>query len=242
MYTLSDQQVEFILKDIQQKGIHTEDLQQNLLDHICCILEREMNADDDFEAVYTLVLQRFYKNELLEIEQETQDLLTFKNFYFMKKVMILSGLSTTGTFMLGSICKVMHWPGASFFFVLAIGLLSFLFLPLLFLLKQKELKSLQEKLVLLSGVLVGMLYTVAVLASVMHWTMAKSGTYWLLMIGFSFFVFIPLYFFNGIRKPESKINTILVTCLMVIFMSLQFLMVNLRPITQTPISTVQAKQ
>jgi hypothetical protein len=27
MYTLSDQQVEFILKDIQQKGIHTEDLQ-----------------------------------------------------------------------------------------------------------------------------------------------------------------------------------------------------------------------
>ena len=131
MYTLSDQQVEFILKDIQQKGIHTEDLQQNLLDHICCILETEMKADDDFERVYTLVLQRFYKNELLEIEQETQDLLTFKNFYFMKKVMILSGLSTAGTFILGSVCKVMHWPGASFFFVLAIGLLSFLFLPLL---------------------------------------------------------------------------------------------------------------
>jgi hypothetical protein len=52
MYTLSDHQVEFILKDIQQKGIHTEDLQQNLLDHICCILETEMNADDDFESVY----------------------------------------------------------------------------------------------------------------------------------------------------------------------------------------------
>jgi hypothetical protein len=100
-----------------------------------------------------IVLQRFYKNELLEIEQETQDLLTFKNFYFMKKVMILSGLSTAGTFILGSVCKVMHWPGASFFFVLAIGLLSFLFLPLLFLLKQKELKSMQEKLVLISGVI-----------------------------------------------------------------------------------------
>lgn len=230
MYTLTDQQVEFILSDIQRKGIHTEDLQQNLLDHICCILEKEMNTGDDFESTYALILQRFYKNELLEIEQETQDLLTFKNFYFMKKVMILSGLSTAGTFVLGSICKVMHWPGASFFFVLAIGLLSFLFLPLLFLLKQRELKSMQEKLVLISGVMVGMLYTVAVLASVMHWTMAKSGAYWLLMIGFSFFVFIPLYFFNGIRKPESKINTILVTCLMVIFMSLQFLMVNLHPV------------
>jgi hypothetical protein len=109
-------------------------------------------------------------------------------------------------------------------------------------LKQKELKSLQEKLVLLSGVLVGMLYTVAVLASVMHWTMAKSGTYWLLMIGFSFFVFIPLYFFNGIRKPDSKINTILVTCLMVIFMSLQFLMVSLKPNIQKQITAIEEKQ
>ena len=95
---------------------------------------------------------------------------------------------------------------------------------------------------LLSGVLVGMLYTVAVLASVMHWTMAKSGTYWLLMIGFSFFVFFLLYFFNGIRKPESKINTILVTCLMVIFMSLQFLMVSLKPDIQKQITAIEAKQ
>jgi hypothetical protein len=62
------------------------------------------------------------------------------------------------------------------------------------------------------------------------------------MIGFSFFVFIPLYFFNGIRKPESKINTILVTCLMVIFMSLQFLMVSLKPNIQKQITAIEEKQ
>jgi hypothetical protein len=127
----------------------------------------------------------------------------------MKKVMILSGLSTAGTFMLGSVCKVMHWPGASFFFCFSHWVIEFSFSAALISIEAERTKNLyRKKLVLLSGVLVGMLYTVAVLASVMHWTMAKSGTYWLLMIGFSFFVFIPLYFFNGIRKPESKINTI----------------------------------
>jgi hypothetical protein len=65
----------------------------------------------------------------------------------------------------------------------------------------------------------------------MHLKIGTSGLLWVITIGFSFFVFIPLYFFNGIRKPEAKLNTIIVTCLFAIFMSLQFLMVNLKPLT-----------
>ena len=166
---------------------------------------------------------------MFEIEQETNDLLTFKNFYFMKKVLILSGVATASSFVLGSVFKIMHWPGASFFFVLAIGMTSLLFLPLLFILKNKELKNVQEKLVLASAIIVGILYLIAVFGSVMHWQIAKPGTFWLITIGFSFFIFIPLYFFNGIRKPEAKLNTVITTCLFVIFMSLQFLMIRLHP-------------
>jgi hypothetical protein len=233
MYQLSEKQIDFILDDIKKRGIQIESLQQNLLDHICCIIEEKMSDSDDFEQFYSSVIQQFYKNELLEIETETNYLLTFKNFYFMRKVLILRGFCTTATFILGSIFKIMHWQGASFFFVLAIGLTSFLFLPLLFILKNKELKNVQEKLVLASAILVGILYTIAILGSVMHWQIAKPGTFWLITIGFSFFIFIPLYFFNGIRKPEAKLNTIIVTCLFAIFMSLQFLMVNLQPTMQS---------
>jgi hypothetical protein len=241
MYSLSEKEIDFILNDIQQRGIQIESLQQNLLDHVCCILEQEMREGDDFEKKYSDIILRFYKKDLFEIEQEANDLLTFKNFYFMKKVLILSGLSTAGTFVLGSIFKIMHWPGASFFFVLAIVLTSFLFLPLLFLLKSKELKTLQERLVLGSGIVVGILYTFAILGSVMHWEIARSGLFWLITIGFSFFVFIPLYFFNGIKQAESKLNTILVTCLLVVFMSLQFLMVNLKANNQKQTTEQQAK-
>ena len=42
MYALSDQQIDFILNDIKIRGVETEDLQLNLLDHICCIIECEL--------------------------------------------------------------------------------------------------------------------------------------------------------------------------------------------------------
>ena len=80
MYQLSEKQIDFILDDIKKRGIQIESLQQNLLDHVCCILENEMNAEDDFEKLYSNTIQKFYKKELFEIEQETNDLLTFKTF------------------------------------------------------------------------------------------------------------------------------------------------------------------
>ncbi len=68
MYQLSEKQIDFILDDIKKRGIQIESLQQNLLDHVCCILENEMNAEDDFEKLYSNTIQKFYKKELFEIE------------------------------------------------------------------------------------------------------------------------------------------------------------------------------
>ena len=42
MYYLSDQQIEYILNDIRRNGVEMEDLQLNLLDHICCIIEQNL--------------------------------------------------------------------------------------------------------------------------------------------------------------------------------------------------------
>ena len=44
MYLLSDKQIDHILSDIRRRGVEMEDLQYNLLDHICCILEQELEA------------------------------------------------------------------------------------------------------------------------------------------------------------------------------------------------------
>ena len=63
MFVLSEQQVSFILDDIRRNGIELEELQLNLLDHICCVIENEMSPEQDFDEFYRIVIARFYKRE-----------------------------------------------------------------------------------------------------------------------------------------------------------------------------------
>src|SRR5688572_12103790 len=105
MYCISDEQIEYILSDIRRRGVETEDLQLNLLDHICCIIEQNLEDNNDFEGFYVRTIPLFYKQQLSELEEETTNLLTFKNYYAMKKIMIVSGTFAVTAFITGSTFK-----------------------------------------------------------------------------------------------------------------------------------------
>src|SRR5580700_5215988 len=75
MYCISDSQIDYIQRDIYRHGIKTESLQQNLLDHICIIIERNLEQNGDFEQFYDTTIKTFYREELREIEEETLFLL-----------------------------------------------------------------------------------------------------------------------------------------------------------------------
>ena len=136
MYCLSDKQIDYILNDIGARGVEMESLQQNLVDHVCCIIEQNLEVNGDFENFYQKTIQTFYKDALWEIEEETLLLLTYKNYYTMKKIMIMSGAISAITLLTGSILKIMHWQGAGFFIFIAMILSSLIFLPLFFLFKK----------------------------------------------------------------------------------------------------------
>jgi hypothetical protein len=121
----------------------------------------------------------------------------------------------------------MHWPGAGILLVVGILFFSFLFLPLAFFLKTKETAALRDKWILAIATLIGILYCLSILFLIMHWPGARI--IWLSTLSISFFVFIPLYFFSGIRKPETKVNTIVSTVLLFGFLALQFTITALRP-------------
>ncbi len=226
MYCLSDEQVEYILSDIRRNGVEMEDLQLNLLDHICCIVEQNLEEDGDFEGFYRETVKQFYKHELREIEVETIRLLTFKNYYGMKKVMIVSGAASAVAFIFGSVFKVMHWPGAAVLLTLAILILGLVFLPLLTLLKTREGGTTRDKIVLVLGAVIGILFFIATLFKIMHWPGANVML--ISTMGLSMFVLVPVYFFTGIRKPETKVNTIVTTVLLVGITALSFMLFNLR--------------
>lgn len=241
MYTVTDEQIEYILSDIKQNGVETEDLQLNLLDHICCILEQEVKGSADFEQCYKQTVKRFYKRDLAEIEEETRQLLTFKNYYAMKRLMIVSGAVSASAFILGSLFKTMFWQGAGFLLMAGVLMLSFIFLPMLVLLKTREADSFRNKVVLALGALVGVLYSLSTLFAMMHWPGASP--LWFATVATSIFVLVPTYFFTGIRNPDSKVNTIVTTILLVSATGLLFTMLRIRqPLPLQSYSYIQNEQ
>lgn len=226
MYVLTDEQIAFILNDIRRNGIELEELQLDLLDHICCVIETELTPENNFEAFYRSILPRFYKRSLREIEEETHLLLTFKNYYAMKKIMIISGTFSAFTVLIGSLFKVMHWPGAAMLFVLAIALFSLVFLPILSVIRIKEQTKTNDKIVIIAAAIFGSAISLAILFKVMHWPYATI--LWTSALAILFFIFLPIYFFGGIRNPETKTNTIVSSILILIAGGLLFLITNLR--------------
>lgn len=213
MYILSDTQIDFILDDIRRNGVEIEDLQLNLLDHICCIIEQNLEENGDFEQFYFSTRKMFYKHHLKEIEEETISLMTYKNYYMMKKIMMISGIISVALMTMGIVLKFQHLPGASFGIVIGIGLISLVFLPLLFLLKIKEESKVKDKVLAGLGTLAAISLTLGVLFKVMHWPGANVLA--LISLASLLLVYLPVYFFSGIRNPDSKTNTIVNSVLIV---------------------------
>ena len=212
MYCLSETQIDFILDDISARGIEMVSLQQNLLDHVCCVIEQSLEDDGDFEHFYLQTIATFYEMELKEIEVETTHLLIHKNYYVMKKIMLIVGTTATGILGLGLLLKFMHWPGAAMCIVFSVFLLSFIFFPLLFILKIKEKQQNTDKVILFIGTLSAMIISVGLVFKIMHWPYAN------MLITTAFFMmlllFLPIYFFTGIRNPQTKVNTIVSSILL----------------------------
>ena len=224
MYCLSEKQIDYILNDISARGVEMESLQLNLHDHICCIIEQNLEENGDFESFYQKTIRTFYKDELWEIEEETLLLLTYKNYYAMKKIMILSGTFSAATMILGILFKFMHWPGASLFIILGIGTSSLIFLPLLYLLKSKDSQATKDKLMLGLGILSGILLSLSILFKIMHWPFAIIlGYSAVIILGL---ILLPIYFITGIKNPENKINTITISIVIIMICGLWLTLVR----------------
>jgi hypothetical protein len=79
MYSLNEEQLDFILSDIHARGVRLESLQYDLLDHICVIIEQKLENEEGFEQCYEATIKSFYRRELREIEDETLFLLASRN-------------------------------------------------------------------------------------------------------------------------------------------------------------------
>ncbi|MFY7990202.1 MAG: hypothetical protein ACOVO3_05685 [Fluviicola sp.] len=238
MYKVTDEQVDFIADEIRKRGITLDDLLWNLVDHVCCIIEQEMSEADDFHRFLQALWPRFFKDNLREIQEEAELLITFKHFYAMKRTLSIAGITSAIFTLTGSILKIAHLPGAGIAIVLGVAIFALLFLPLMIILKFRDETTKSDRLVFALGFLLGIAASLGFLFKIMHWPFANvlmlTG-----IVGFTF-AYVPLYLITRIRRPELRFNTMVNAVLMFSAGGLLFAMFNLHRSTKMNVALDQS--
>ena len=200
---LTDQQVQHIRQRIEEGGITIQTLKEDLLDHLCCVVEIEIGKGKSFELACEKAMNELAPKGFKEIEEETLFLLDPTNIIIMKKLMYVIGLLSSILIGLGWLFSILHWTGATEMF--NYGFLGFLllFIPMLAFdqYKLNVRKALSEKLKIVLGLISAFIVGIAVAFKVLH----LSGADTMLAVGMLIFIFgfLPFLFFNLYRKSIS---------------------------------------
>jgi hypothetical protein len=196
-----DMKVDWIESDLIKRGMNYDKLREDVLDHICCLVEESMNQGLDFDSSYSEVVDNIGNSRLQEIEHQTLLLLDIK-FQKMKKTTYIIGLISAIIVLFGSLSKTMHWPGAGI--ALSLGLLAtvFVFLPLYFVVTYREQSEKKSIIYPIIGYLTIALLLTGAIFKIQHWPGANfvlRGGMAVLIIGF-----VPLYLVNAFQKAKGE--------------------------------------
>jgi len=208
-----DDQYDRIKGDLLRLGLSYERLLDDLLDHICCMVEEQMEEGADFESSYQEVLGSIGEQTLTNIQHQT--LLNLdKKFQTMKNFTYIFGLSSAILTIIGSLFKRMHWPGAGILITVGMLLIVAVFLPLYFYTSYKEQSERKNPAYPIVGYLTLALLLAAATFKIMHW----PGAGWLVYgsIGFLLLGFVPLYVVNVFqRSGRGKVSLPYIAMLLV---------------------------
>jgi hypothetical protein len=129
--SLTEEQIEYIATNLEFYGIASDELREDLLDHICTYIETSNQTD--FESAYSDALQKFggYAG-MGKIERDTYLMTTFKSNLRRQKFVYGFGFLAVFAILSGMLFKIMHWPGASIMLFCGFIVLLLGFLPLYF--------------------------------------------------------------------------------------------------------------
>ena len=208
-----DDNYDRIRSDLIRLGLSYDRLLDDMLDHVCCMVEEFMEQGSDFEASYHQVLDSIGEKSLPEIQHQT--LLNLdKKFQRMKNFTYLFGLSAAIITIVGSLFKRMHWPGAGVLITVGMMLIVFVFLPLFFITSHREQTERKNPVYAIVGYLTIAFLLAAAVFKIMHWPGAGYLVYG--SIGFILIGFIPLYVVNVFQKSgKEKANLPYIVMLLV---------------------------
>jgi gliding motility-associated GldM-like protein len=201
MYNLSKDNVDVIVSLVNNAGITYSHLREDLIDHLCCDIETEINDGSDFHSAYEKVRKKTGLRGLKKIQEDTI-LLINKKYRIMKNIMKIFGVITLILLAMGSLFKIFHWPFASIQIVLGFFLLVFVFFPATIWVLQKEAKFQSKTLFTIITYLSFTFFMVGVLFKVQHWP--RAGVLLLTGVASITFLFLPFTLVQNLKQITDK--------------------------------------
>ncbi len=201
LYSLSDKEAAFIRQEVKKCGISFSHLEDELIDHLCCLTEEYLNEGYAFEEAFKKVRKDIAFDSLKDIEIQTF-LLINKKIRAMKTTLIISGIAGLASIIIASILKILHLPGSGPLLTLGFLILAFAYLPVLaFALKKEKLLKRKRNLAL-TGMAAAFLFLISILFMIMHWPIREYVIFlsWMLI-----FIFLIMLFANIMRSEENRV-------------------------------------
>ncbi|MCV9387329.1 hypothetical protein [Reichenbachiella ulvae] len=107
MGSLSQEQINRVIEDLDQEGITFEPLRSELIDHMISDIESKVSEGMSFEEAWQVVKAQIPENHFKQLQKETMEVLSGK----FKWVSLFAWIAA-GLLALGGVFKMMHWPGA----------------------------------------------------------------------------------------------------------------------------------
>lgn len=200
---LTTEQENIIENLVDSHGLKLRTLRDDVVDHLCCVVESELGKGKLFEQLLENAIMDLAPNGLIEIQHKTIFLLNYKRIIIMKKLMYLIGFIGSLTLTAGVTFKLLRMPFGTELFTAGFLTLLLIFIPLLAIDRYKVnlSKAISVKIKIISGVAAAIVTGLSGLFKLMH----LQGADLLLLLGaFVFaFGFLPFYFFTMYKKSVS---------------------------------------
>ena len=198
---LPDEYVQYIRDEVSKSGISFSHLAEELIDHLCCVVEEQMGKGYTFGEAYELVKKNIELEMLKDVEIQTLILIN-KKFQSMKTTLKITGITGFILILIASVFKLNHWPGANI--ILSLSFLTFIFayLPVLTFALRKEVPAKPKQKLILTGIFAAFFILISVLFTYMHWPYRE----YLIYIAWLFFaIFLVMLFGETLKSTENKV-------------------------------------
>jgi hypothetical protein len=200
---LSTTHLDAIRLRLEKDGITLSSLKDDLLDHLCCAIEEQMDAGLDFDNSFRTAIDELAPKGLSDIEEQTVLMLNHK-LIPMKKLTYVIGLVACMMIVMGWLLSVLHWSAG--FMLGTAGVMSFvfLFLPMLAISKFKSAAAMPqyEKTSIILAICSGVILSGGLTLKILH----LPGANIMILVGSVLvaFGFLPFLFFSMYRRSIAS--------------------------------------